>query len=205
MLLLCWLCLSTLTIIPALSLSVLPFSGRVPPCSGLTFHVRHSPPQLSTVHLQPFGNSSSTAAKQSFQSNVEDAWGNVIKNRSGILIFLIPAMISQYRLLSAAFPFFIDRAFQYIHPLQFISLGALYSKAGVHAARFVLCASIASGVVCMLQDSFALGSVWSSMTPKNDSVAIVLGYVLCMCMNYLSTSSLYMCPCVVPLLHWMKL
>jgi len=102
-------------------------------------------------------------------------WVQRTKGRSGLLVLLVPAMISQMIILRSAVPFLIDRLSQYLQPLYIGTLITLFQPQGPNIIKSVLLSGIAIGGMFMLIDTYQTGSSWVPLQPQSDSYAVVTG------------------------------
>ncbi len=102
-------------------------------------------------------------------------WVQRTKGRSGLLVLLVPAMISQMIILRTAVPFLIDRLSQYLQPLYIGTLITLFQPQGPNIIKSVLLSGIAIGGMFMLIDTYQTGSSWVPLQPQSDSYAVVTG------------------------------
>lgn len=102
-------------------------------------------------------------------------WVECTKGRSGLLVVLVPAMISQMIILRTAIPFLVDRLSQYLQPLYIGTLITLFQPQGPKLIKSVLLSGIAVGGMFMLIDTYQTGSSWVPLQPRDDSYAVVTG------------------------------
>lgn len=104
-------------------------------------------------------------------------WKEQSNGRSGILVFLLPALIMQLQIFAATAPFVIERLTQYLNPPLAILAGIALLRPinGISFLQQTLWISMAVGAVSMLYDTYTAGVNWSPLHPAVDSYAVVTG------------------------------
>ena len=102
-------------------------------------------------------------------------WRKQTAGRHGLLIFLVPAIASQYEVVKTFAPFCLDRMMQYFQPLNVMVLAAMTRPKGLKTLRIGLWTSIGIGGFKFLQDAYTAGSSWLPARPKDDSYAVITG------------------------------
>eukprot|EP01039_Chlorochromonas_danica_P011093 gene11093-12356_t len=127
-----------------------------------------SPPQPVTAAKDP-STATSTSAR------LAKWWYQQSRDRKGLLIFLVPALVAQLQLLRATVPFFFDKFFTYCHPSIFLGIAALSTPQVVRAVRTGLWSCVGLGALGMVGDMLFASSAWTPWRPHTDSCALVLG------------------------------
>ena len=102
-------------------------------------------------------------------------WERKTRGSSGLLLVLVPAMLSQLMILKTAIPFFVDRLSQYLQPVYVGTLVTLFQPQGPKIIQSILLASSLLGGLFMLVDTYRAGSSWIPLVPQEDSYAVVTG------------------------------
>ena len=102
-------------------------------------------------------------------------WESHTKGSKGLLIWLMPALLSQLSILRTVIPFFTERLSQYIQPMGIAMLVGLTPGKGIRALRNLLLSSAAIGAGFMFRDTFCAGSSWLPLEAKEDSYAVITG------------------------------
>ena len=100
-------------------------------------------------------------------------WETHTKGSRGILIWLMPALLSQLMILRTVVPFFMDRLSQYLQPLTIAGLLALTPGKGIRTIQKILLTSAGIGTCFMFRDTYCAGSSWLPLEAKEDSYAII--------------------------------
>jgi hypothetical protein len=102
-------------------------------------------------------------------------WERVTENRTGLLILLVPSLISQLLLLQTVVPFCFDRLIQYMQPFYLTWTLLLSSSRGVNVLRASLLGCSLISMIIMIADTYRVGSYWSPALAREDSYAVVTG------------------------------
>jgi len=103
-------------------------------------------------------------------------WEKKSIGRKGLLVWLMPALLSQLALLQTIIPFITDRLLQYVQPELVIVTTMLSRQVTLNVLKVAFSASIWTGLWYMLQDTYVAGSRWSPVgKPAGDSYALVTG------------------------------
>ena len=113
--------------------------------------------------------------KQQQQLSVYTWWENQTKGSRGILVWLMPAILSQLMILRTVVPFFTDRLSQYMQPLSIATILALMPGKGLRLLQNICLASAGVGTFFMFRDTYSAGSSWLPLESREDSYAVVTG------------------------------
>lgn len=113
--------------------------------------------------------------QQPQQFSLKSWWENHTKGSRGILIWLMPALLSQLAILRTVVPFFMDRLSQYMQPLAIAVLVALTPGKGLRAFQNILLVGAGLGTCLMFRDTYCAGSSWLPLEAKDDSYAVITG------------------------------
>lgn len=102
-------------------------------------------------------------------------WRERTQGRRGLLVILVPALLSQLMILRTAVPFCLDRLTQYVQPLYLLTSVVLFQRNGPRFLQSVLLSGVCTGTLFMLIDTYTAGSNWVLLSPKPDSYAVVTG------------------------------
>lgn len=127
-----------------------------------------SSPQPVTVAKDPSSTTSTS-------TRLAKWWYQQSRDRKGLLIFLVPALVAQLQLLRATVPFFFDKFFTFCHPSLFLGIAALSTPQVVRAVRTGLWSFVGLGALGMVGDMLFASSAWTPWRPRTDSCALVLG------------------------------
>ena len=125
-----------------------------------------------------FGRQSSQQQQQQQQQqqfSMRTWWESHTKGSKGLLIWLMPALLSQLAILRTVIPFFTELLSQYIQPMGIAMLVGLTPGKGIRALRNLLLSSAAIGAGFMFRDTFCAGSSWLPLEAKEDSYAVITG------------------------------
>lgn len=98
--------------------------------------------------------------KKQNKFSFEKWWENQTKGRSGLLLFLLPTIVMQLRILQTAAPFVFERLSQYLNPLSMIVSILLLKPSGIHYVRWFMLSSIVIGGLHMIVDTYNTGTSW---------------------------------------------
>lgn len=103
-------------------------------------------------------------------------WRSLSEGRSGLLVILVPAVLTQAFLLHRVLHFFVDRLVQYLNPaLIGVSL-LLRSPRTLDILQSCIWSVISIGGAFMLHDTFKTGSSWSPLAPpETEAYALITG------------------------------
>jgi hypothetical protein len=105
-----------------------------------------------------------------------DWWEAKTAKSHGLLIYFMPAIVSQVKLLSNMGLFLLDRMGQYLQPTMLAATFALFTPVGMETIRKAMIASILISGVFMFIDTYRAGAYWTPLqSPSNDSYAVVTG------------------------------
>ena len=107
--------------------------------------------------------------------SIEKWWEGQTKGSRGILIWLLPAVLSQLVILKSVVPLFTDRISQYLQPLAVFLFVALTPGKGLRLFQNIMLTSSAIGTCFMFRDTYCAGSSWLPLEPREDSYAVVTG------------------------------
>ena len=113
--------------------------------------------------------------QQRQQLTLQTWWDSHTKGSRGILVWLMPAILSQLVILRTVVPFFTDRLSQYMQPLSIAILLALTPARGLRLLQNICLASAAVGTCFMFRDTYLAGSSWLPLETREDSYAVVTG------------------------------
>lgn len=103
-------------------------------------------------------------------------WEEITKGRSGLIVFLLPGIVSQMIILKRASTLLLGRLAEYIQPIQVImSVSLALKPIGPRLIQGSLMTSLFIGLLYMLHDTFEIGSMWQPLTPKPDAYALITG------------------------------
>ena len=123
-----------------------------------------------------FGNQTSTENRwKRFQSSSKAVLRKAMEGRRGLLMIIVPILATQFRILQSAFPFCMDRVWQYSHPFNLFMLSALYSSLGLRVLKYSLWTGVAVGLLKLVQDTYKYGPNLLPILPQEDSYALVTG------------------------------
>ena len=101
------------------------------------------------------------------------------RGRRGLLVYILPSLLTQVETLQKAIPFVLDRFIQYIQPLNVLSSVLLLRQSiGLRVIETSLWAGIGFGALWMIFDTYSTGPKWLPCQARNDSHAIIIGLVL---------------------------
>lgn len=136
-----------------------------------SFNISTTPPlKINDKAYDPVYSESSR-----FLSSTKTWWNLNTANRSGLLIYLVPAVLSQLIVLDKALPFVINRVVQYVQPTFIALLFSLSSLRSIRLVQTIMLASISTGIACMLVDTYQAGANWAPLHAKCDSYALITG------------------------------
>lgn len=109
--------------------------------------------------------------------SMREWWKGQSKGRTGILVVLLPFLMTQLQIFATTAPLVLERLTQYLNPPLSIltSTALLRSMNGISYLQRALWVSMAMGTACMLYDTLTAGASWSPLLPAADSYAIVTG------------------------------
>ena len=113
--------------------------------------------------------------QQTKRFSIETWWEGQTKGSRGILIWLLPALLSQLVILKSVVPLFTDRISQYLQPLAVFLFVALTPGKGMRLFQNIMLTSSAIGTCFMFRDTYCAGSSWLPLEPREDSYAVVTG------------------------------
>jgi short-subunit dehydrogenase len=108
---------------------------------------------------------------------LERWWGGKTKGRRGVLVWFMPAFLSQMVVVQTMLPFLLDRLLLYQQPELLLLTAALSQPMLQKGLKLVISSGIWSGVVFMAYDSYRAGSKWTPFSAgvSGDSYALVTG------------------------------
>jgi len=113
--------------------------------------------------------------RQPQEFSMRSWWESHTKGSRGILIWLMPALLSQLAIMRTVVPFFTDRLSQYLQPMAIAMFVGLSPGKGLRMLQNVLLTSAGIGACFMFRDTYCAGSSWLPLEAKEDSYAVVTG------------------------------
>ena len=105
-------------------------------------------------------------------------WEVKSKGRSGLLVYLVPALIAQISILRRVTPFIFGITSQYIDPINLFTYYSLKNKYMLHYAKRFTLACVGFSFVSMMIDLYFGGSLFIPLVARSDSYALITGYVI---------------------------
>ena len=103
-------------------------------------------------------------------------WKSFSEGRSGLLVILVPAVLTQAFILQRILPFFVDRLVQYLNPTLIAISMLLQSPKTLDIVQSGIWSVISIGGAYMLYDTFKTGSSWSPLPPpERETFALITG------------------------------
>ena len=113
--------------------------------------------------------------KSSPLTDFKEWWEDKSKGRSGLLVFLVPAVISQISILKRVTPFIFGITSQYIDPISLLTYYSLKNKYMLQYAKRFTLACVGFSFVSMMTDLYFGGSLFIPLVAKSDSYALITG------------------------------
>lgn len=164
------------------------FYPSSPSTSNVVFNTTSSSIEGPLLVLRSLNNTSSgmkTKSRRSLSSSptisfrlsnqLTEWWEKLTEGRSGLLLFLAPTIVSQFRILQTTVPFCVDRVLQYVQPLNLFLLFSTTQAKQLPVLKSIIVGGLALGAFQMVKDSFAAGFSWLPAQPSVDSFALVTG------------------------------
>ena len=138
-------------------------------------------PWTNSLDAQPVSYSNDTLSPlDTFDAGMLSAtlwrWRSFSEGRSGLLVILVPAALTQAFILQRILPFFVDRLVQYLNPTLIVISMLLQSPKTLDLVQSGIWGVISMGGAYMLYDTFKTGSLWSLVPPpESDTFALITG------------------------------
>ena len=103
-------------------------------------------------------------------------WRSFSEGRSGLLVILVPAVLTQAFILQRILPFFVDRLVQYLNPTLIAISMLLQNPRTLDVVQSGIWSVVSIGGAYMLYDTFQTGSSWSPLAPpETETFALITG------------------------------
>lgn len=160
---------AALLLAPALPLlSAPPMSRPRPPHTDLS----------STALLRVWNKTSAaTSSMGAGRRMLEDPfawWESYSRNSTGVLVFVVPALVAQLALLQRIMPFVVSRLMQYLNPTALCISLLLRSPKGLALVQTGILGSALVGGLFMLRDTFLTGGLWTPLSPPDQQAYAVI-------------------------------
>ena len=129
----------------------------------------------SSIHKYKFPN----PVQLSFNfTSWKEWWDENTIERSGLFVYIFPAILAQLVVLNTAFPVVLSRLLEYV-PSEMLGLSVLLLNA--NSQKFInslAWTSVFTGIGFMFYDTLLTGASWSPMNSGDGSYAIITGYAI---------------------------